>query len=357
MDTPTTAPQRNTPTSLRSHNFLGLHPGRRLIVLGAVHGNETCGTRAIERVVAELDGGSLVLGRGQVTFVPVTNPLAYQRAQRAGDRNLNRCLRPCANPQDYEDHIANLLCPLLAEHEVLLDLHSFHSPGEPFAMIGPSDNAGALEPFAHAAEEEALALRLGPRRIVEGWLDSYAAGVAARLQRGAPSPQPQVASTPPPEGVETGGKASSTQERTQMLSTDLRYGVGTTEYMRSQGGYAITLECGQHADPQASEVAYSAIRHTLAHLGLVAEAAPPARADVELLRLAEVTDRHHAEDRFARAWQSYEPVRAGELIAERADGTPLHAPEHGFVVFPNPAALPGNEWFYFARRSQRRLRA
>src|SRR5678815_1136786 len=48
-------------------------PGARLIVLGAVHGNETCGTRGIERVIAELDAGSLELRAGRVTFVPVTN--------------------------------------------------------------------------------------------------------------------------------------------------------------------------------------------------------------------------------------------------------------------------------------------
>ena len=332
MNDPThPVPHVNT-AALRVHSFRALQPGRRLIVLGAVHGNETCGTRAIERVLAELDTGALTLASGEVTFVPVSNPLAYQRNQRAGDRNLNRNLRPTATPHDFEDRIANVLCPLLAGHDVLLDLHSFHSPGEPFAMIGPADNAGALEPFAHAAAEEALALRLGPRRIVEGWLDTYAAGVKARLQRSKPT------------------------ERAQMLSTDPSYGVGTTEFMRSRGGYAITLECGQHTDAQAPEVGYNAIRRALALLQIVDEAAPPPRVDVELLRLAEVTDRFHADDRFAREWKSYEAVTAGELIATRVNGAPLRAPEDGFVVFPNPNAPPGNEWFYFARLSERRLR-
>ena len=318
---------------LRSHTFRSLQPGKRLIVLGAVHGNETCGTRGIERVLDELASGALQIVRGSVTFVPVTNALAYQRGQRAGDRNLNRNLRPNDNPQDHEDRIANVLCPLLAQHEVLLDLHSFHSPGVPFAMIGPPDNQGTLEPFARAAEEEALALRLGPRRLVEGWLDTYAIGVRQRLQRSAPS------------------------ERAQMLSTDPSYGVGTTEYMRSVGGCAITLECGHHEDPEAVTVAYRAIHHTLAHLGLSDAPAPPRCADVELLRLEQVTDRLHADDRFARTWASYDPVRRGETIAIRHDGTSLLAPDDGFVVFPNQSAVPGNEWFYFARRSARTLNA
>ena len=38
--------------TLRAHSFAGLAgSGPRLIVLGAVHGNETCGPRAIERVL------------------------------------------------------------------------------------------------------------------------------------------------------------------------------------------------------------------------------------------------------------------------------------------------------------------
>jgi predicted deacylase len=318
---------------LRTHSFRALQPGRRLIVLGAVHGNETCGTRAIERLLPELDDGSLKIVRGSVTFLPVTNPLAYERGQRAGDRNLNRNLRPNPEPQDFEDRIANVLCPLLAEHEVLLDLHSFHTAGQPFAMIGPADNTGPLEPFSHAAEEEALALRLGPRRIVEGWLDTYADGVKKRLLRTAPS------------------------ERAHLLSTDPSYGVGTTEYMRSRGGLAITLECGQHQDLQAPEVGYRAILNTLAHLKLIDAPDPTPRTDVEFLRLAEVTDLHDPGDRFAKAWASYDPLREGELIGTRADGRELRAPADGFIVFPNPSASPGNEWFYFARRSERVLRA
>src|SRR5262245_1381872 len=137
-----------TPTiqsdTLRIHSVRALQPGTRLIVLGAVHGNETAGTRGIERVLSEIDSGGLRITRGSVTFVPVTNPLAYRNGQRIGDRNLNRNLKPHSEPRDNEDRIANALCPLLAQHDVLLDLHSFQSPGEPFAMIGPQDNSDAL---------------------------------------------------------------------------------------------------------------------------------------------------------------------------------------------------------------------
>ncbi|CRE27705.1 succinylglutamate desuccinylase [Bordetella pertussis] len=58
-------------------------------------------------------------------------------------------------------------------------------------------------------------------------------------------------------------------------------------------------------------------------------------------------------DAFARPWASFDPVRQGELVGTRADGRQVLAPRDGYVVFPNPRALAGNEWFYFAVASDR----
>ena len=157
----------------KSVEYGGQNAGTRLIVTGAVHGNETCGTKAIQRVMRELDSGALVIRNGAVTFVPIANPLAYAKGERFGDRNLNRNLFPNENPQDFEDRVANWLCPLLARHDVLLDLHSFKASGEPFVMVGPRNNDGPLEPFQHEQQERAMARRLGVRRFVDGWLRTY----------------------------------------------------------------------------------------------------------------------------------------------------------------------------------------
>ena len=75
-------------------SYQSLRPGPRLLVLGAVHGNETSGTKGILRVLSEIDARLINLVAGSVTFVPITNPLAYERAQRVGERNLNRNLGP-----------------------------------------------------------------------------------------------------------------------------------------------------------------------------------------------------------------------------------------------------------------------
>ena len=309
--------------------YAGRAPGPRLVVTGAVHGNEVCGTRGIERVMAELDAGNLVISAGRVTFVPITNALAYVLGRRAGDRNLNRALQPTPAPREFEDHVANWLCPLLASHEVLLDLHSFQANGQPFVMVGPLDNQGDVEPFAHAAQEEALVRCLGVARAVDGWLGTYADGVARRQAQ------------------------AQAQGRSGTLDLNPRYGVGTTEYMRAQGGWSLTLECGQHEDPQASEVAYRAIRNTLAHLGLTADAAPPPMPSIEALSLYEVIDKSHSDDRFSKPWQSFDALSAGEVIGTRANGDVVYAPHNGRIVFPNARAEAYQEWFYLARPSGR----
>jgi predicted deacylase len=123
--------------------------------------------------------------------------------------------------------------------------------------------------------------------------------------------------------------------------------------MRSTGGYAITLECGQHEDPESPEVGYRAIRNTLAFLGLSGEPAPEPVQDFESLSMEAVTDRLHADDRFVQTWGSFDRLDTGDLIGIRADGTELRAPARGCILFPDALAKPGNEWFYFARENPR----
>jgi len=311
------------PFQFKSVTYSGLGQGPRVIIMGATHGNEICGTEAIKRVMAELDSGDLRIAAGSVTFVPIVNPLAYQKNERNGDRNLNRNLFPKEDPQDFEDQVANWLCPLLAQHDVLLDLHSFNAAhGEPFVMVGPPDNDGELEPFQHAEKERALARRLGVRRFVTGWMAAYGGGVKRRSR----------------------GNAAE-------LETVLRYGVGTTEYMRTTGGYALTLECGQHVDPQAPEVAYRAIMNTLAFLKLIdaPEPEPVPFDEMEALQMVVVHDKQDAGDQFIRSWASFDPVIEGEQIGTRADGTPVVAEFGGRILFPDAKANANSEWYYLTR--------
>lgn len=314
---------------LGSHRYQAIRSGPRLIVTGAVHGDETCGTEAIRRILAELEQGQLTLLCGQLTLVPVCNPLAYQQGSRQAERNLNRCLMPDPAPRTYEDHLANQLCPLLAAHDVLLDLHSFRGAGQPFVLVGPENNDGPVEPFQHAAAELALARALGVGRLVHGWLSTYAEAALCRRRQSADDNTARAAAL-----------------------ADTRFGIGTTEYMRSAGGYAVTLECGQHQAPGAPQLAYTAIHNTLRLLGMTA-GAPVLPQAMEALHIYDVIDRRHDADRFVCEWRSFDPIAAGQLIGLRADGEEIRAAFDGRVIFPDAAAAVGSEWIYLCKPSER----
>ena len=315
----------------QSTTFTAVQSGKRVLITGAVHGNELAGMHGIRRVIAEIESGQLQIVCGVVTFVPITNPMAYAMRRRVGDRNLNRNLQPTDTPTEFEDHIANWLCPLMAQHEALLDLHSFQAQGQAFVMVGPESNSGSLEPTIHGDTERDWALRLGVNRAVDGWLGTYAAGVQERRARAA---------TLDP----TAGKRHD---------LDAKYGVGTTEYMRSTGGMALTLECGQHEDPNGTEVAYRAIRNTLALFGVTDDAKPSLAANPEGLHIAQVIDKFDAADTFSRAWQSFDLLEAGDVIGTRANGESLTAPKDGRIQFPNALAEANHEWFYLTEATSR----
>ncbi|MEX8495722.1 MAG: succinylglutamate desuccinylase, partial [Sphaerotilus sp.] len=141
---------------------------------------------------------------------------------------------------------------------------------------------------------------------------------------------------------------------------DPQFGVGTTEYMRACGGYGVTLECGQHGDPQAPEVARLAVLRTLHLLDMLEvpdgeiEALVPPESHT-LMCLFDVIDCEHVGDHFSREWSSFDPVRAGDVIGHRDGGRPVVAEVDGWIVFPNPRAQVGQEWFYLARASDRTL--
>lgn len=287
-------------------NLCAEEPGPSLLVLGAVHGNETCGATAILRFLREVEEGRHELQRGCATLVPVSNPRAYAEGRRFTERNLNRYLVPQAKPDCYEARLGNILCPLIERCDALLDLHSYPDGGPPFAMVGTPNEA-----------ERAFAGSLGVATLLTGWEDAYRA---------------------------TGRAANEAKDADESI--------GTEEYARRCGKISTTLECGDHTDPEAPGVAYRAILGALAHLGMIAapptdapEAPPPAR---HLVTMEQVFYRD-GPGALTRAWRNLDPVRAGDLIARLDNGTELRAPKDGVLILPDRHAGDGQEWFYTGR--------
>ncbi|PSP83979.1 succinylglutamate desuccinylase [Halobacteriales archaeon QS_1_68_17] len=118
-------------------------------VVGAVHGDEPCGARAIERLLA--DPPAVV----EPAKLIVANERALDRGRRYVDADLNRVF-----PGDPESgaHEKRLAHRLLAEIEgcTTLGIHSTVSTDEPFGTLANVDRTKAeamrAMPVAHAAD-------------------------------------------------------------------------------------------------------------------------------------------------------------------------------------------------------------
>ncbi|WP_256296700.1 succinylglutamate desuccinylase/aspartoacylase domain-containing protein [Haloarchaeobius salinus] len=137
-----------------------------LVVVVGQHGDEPCGERAMERLLADED---LEL-TGAVTFV-VGNERAAELEQRFVDEDLNR-----AYPGDPEaaSHEARLASELLetVDDLVVLDLHSTVSTDEPFALYQ------RLTPRSRELLESTGLDRAVDIRTEPGGLTQYVDGVA-----------------------------------------------------------------------------------------------------------------------------------------------------------------------------------
>lgn len=271
-------------------------PGKRLLVLGAVHGNEICGPAAIRDIIARLERKEIALEEGRLTFVPVCNPRAHAEDKRFIERNLNRAMAVREAPMQYEEFLMNALCPLLADCDMLLDLHSYRAGGPAFAFRGADTLKEREEPYIAA---------LGINHVVYGWDDAYAA---------------------------CGVKQDPIES------------IGTTEYARRHGAIATTVECGQHRDPSAVPVAIRAILGALRFSGLAPAVELDAPPTLRRTRIKKVNYKQR-EGSFARPWQHLDAVAAGEALARYADGAVITAPFAGRIIMPNECPV-GQEWFY-----------
>ena len=195
----------------------GASPGPNVLLTAIVHGNEACGAIALARLL----DSEFTPDRGSVTAV-FANVDAYHRSSpalpwqgRYIDEDLNRIWDPkrLAAPADTSEHRrAKALKPLVDEADILLDLHSMHQHGEPLLL------AGSLE------KGVSLARAVGqPRLVVRD--RGHLAGPRLRDYRQFGDPASPAA--------------------------------------------ALLVECGQHADPGAADVAWSVTWRLLSAAGVI----------------------------------------------------------------------------------------
>lgn len=276
---------------ITKYEFRGEKDGISLLILAAVHGNETAGTKACRRVIDAFNCGELRLARGHLTLVPVCNPEAYRKDIRSIDENLNRVIKMHDNPQTYEQKLANEICPLIQSHRFTLDLHSTHCVGDvPFAFCDYPDDY-------NRKVIEALPVDY----VLEGWPEIY-------------------------------GRQAQIQD------------FSTEQCAHVYGNTATTLECGYHKEPKAAELAYQAIINTLAAFEMIDLPKPAIHPKTHIQMKSYVLK--SGEGKLCHSYKHLDPIAKGEKLAVYDDGEALYAPEDGFILLPNLQASVNSEWYY-----------
>ncbi len=262
-----------------------------LLILAAIHGNETAGMQACYKLIDEINREHIKIRKGQLTLVPVCNPEAYRRDVRFVEENLNRVMTMHENPATYEQRLANEICPLIQNNRIVLDLHSTHCEGDvPFAFCDYPDcyNKKLIN-----------ALEIG--YVLEGWPDIY-----------------------------------SKQAIIQDFSTE--------HCAHIYGNTGTTLECGYHKSPAAVKLAYKAIIQTLTAFGMIGGVEIKSYPKQHIQMNCYVIKQRAG--RLCRAYKHLDRVFAGDTLAVYDDGESLKALKDGYILLPNLNAEIGTEWYY-----------
>jgi len=303
------------PAVSKSHvvgRFGGDLPGPTMLVVGAIHGNEPAGLKAIERVLAWLRAENPRF-RGRLIGL-VGNLSALARGERFITEDLNRIwsenriagLRDSKAAPTSAD--AEQQAELLAELDAVLE-----PPGDPVTFLDLHTSSARGEPFVCIGDT------LANRRF------------AMRF------PVPVI------------------------LGLEEQIDGALLEYVNNLGHVTVGVEAGQHDHPESVDRHEAFILLALIAAGCIDEAEMPQAAAMrellagavgELPQVLEVRYRHAitAADQFAMraGFGNFEPIDEGALLASDRTGE-IRAREHGRILLPLYQGL-GNDGFFIVRQ-------
>ncbi len=276
---------------------VGRRPGPTLLCVAGIHGNEPAGIHAVRRVLSALEGRRAdVEGR----FIALAgNIAALQRGRRFVDRDLNRAwtsarivrLRGGGTAGDaVEDReqveLLEQIEDILSSADgpvFALDLHTTSGPGGIFSAFTDSI------PHREFASEFPVPMIFGLEELVDGTL---------------------------------------------------------LNLLSEHGIVALTVETGQHDEPEAIDRAEAAIWIALVGAGILAERRVPEIGDAReilqrsvahLPRALEMREKRDVVDGDGFAmrpgYSNFDPVHAGEIVAHDARGD-VAVSEDGRILMP-----------------------
>lgn len=148
----------------------GKHSGPTSVIMAGVHGNESCGIKAIETILPILQE-KVVYGK---VILLLGNPMAVLENKRLTDVNLNRMFKNTPKENEihaYEYHRAKFLMSVLDQADALLDLHSTRNPSKPYAFVERINKSNEL--VVNNLPAEVSKIVLGINDFHPGCSDGY----------------------------------------------------------------------------------------------------------------------------------------------------------------------------------------
>lgn len=112
-------------TNIKVIEKTGNEKGKTTVILAGIHGNETCGIKAFDKIIPTLQ-----IDSGKVIFI-YSNLEAIKQNKRFIEKNLNRCFlkdQPKEIFESIEGKTALEIIPYLDSCDFSLDLHSSSNP-------------------------------------------------------------------------------------------------------------------------------------------------------------------------------------------------------------------------------------
>ncbi len=274
---------------ITKYSFDSKHPGKSILILGSIHGDEHCGSWAIEALRNALVKAEIVLQSGSITCMPYANFEAYHADKRQIETNLNRVFARTGNSK--EEKIVKYIQREIETHDFVLDLHSFSSGKEPFAFHDMPGNSLV----------DTVIKNLPIDYVMTGWTEMY-----------ADSPE-----------------------------------LDTIGYAKKINKDGIVIECGENKNPFSYPNAYNYILSTLSTLWTVDVVNFPSNRqkwiDVDAIV------RKKTGGKFIKDWENFDPVKKDQIVAYDGEENPILAPYDGYMIMPNQEVEVGGEWMYFGK--------
>lgn len=249
--------------------------GPSVMFMEATHGNETENLSILLSIIEEVRNGALETG---VLTLAIGNPIAFLLDKRFKDFDLNRSFGDYNDFNHYESLRAEELKPILAESDLLLDLHATIKPSKPFLVL----------PELNHPLSELVLPSLGIKTVLTG------SGIFA-----------------------AGG---------QPIYTDT--------YVCQNGGFGVTIEAGW-LEEMETETICEAIKKTLVKVGIFKETSTNHSMKLKDLQFWDAYWNVVAgeEFHFTKEWSNFDVLEEGVTFAINGSEA-LIANEKSIIVFP-----------------------